>query len=197
MTEEVLACLFRDWSPVIGDPHLVGWLTVVLYAVTSAMAVMVLRRGPVFIRPVRWFWGLIAFGMAFLAVNKQLDLQSALTAAGRCLAVAQGWYDDRRVVQLGFIIGLLLAAAALLVAALAVLRRDLGRNAVAAFGLAFVCGFVLVRAVGFHGFDAVINSTLQGLRVNWLLEWTGPLLICLNAAVLLAAARRQGRAVDR
>jgi len=34
--------------------------------------------------------------MGFLAVNKQLDLQSFLTALGRCDARLQGWYETRR-----------------------------------------------------------------------------------------------------
>jgi len=39
---------------------------------------------------------------AFLAlgINKQLDLQTALTEAGRVLARYQGWYEQRQFVQL-------------------------------------------------------------------------------------------------
>jgi hypothetical protein len=38
-----------------------------------------------------------------LGINKQLDLQTALTEFGRVLADNQGWYDKRQVVQVWFI----------------------------------------------------------------------------------------------
>lgn len=43
-------------------------------------------------------WLLIALMFIFLGINKQLDLQSALTEAGRILAIKQGWYAARRIV---------------------------------------------------------------------------------------------------
>jgi hypothetical protein len=39
----------------------------------------------------------------FFGINKQPDLQTALTEAGRYPAHYQGWYDQRQVVQLAFI----------------------------------------------------------------------------------------------
>jgi len=181
------ACIFDRWRPVIGDPHLMGWLTVVLYAAVALLAVTVLRRGRSAGAP--GFWAVIALVMAFLAVNKQLDLQSALTAAGRCLALAQGWYDDRRMVQIAFIAGLLVMAPLALWLAARMLRGRLLSNWPALAGLVFVCAFVLIRAVGFHGMDTLIGLNVHGVRVNWALEWTGPLLIAANALWLLR--RRQ------
>jgi len=52
-------------------------------------------------------WALLALLMAFLAINKELDLQSAFTVAGRCLAKAQGWYEERRDFQRHFIFALI------------------------------------------------------------------------------------------
>lgn len=98
---ELTACVAERWSPAIGDPQITGWVTVAAYVVAALMSAAVWlrlkgRRG-------RVFWAMVALLLAALAVNKQLDLQSALTAAGRCLARAQGWYGERRLVQLGFI----------------------------------------------------------------------------------------------
>jgi hypothetical protein len=39
-----------------------------------------------------------------LTINKQLDLQSAWTEIGRLIAIGEGWYGRREVVQLYFII---------------------------------------------------------------------------------------------
>jgi hypothetical protein len=54
-------------------------------------------------------WPLFALG-----INKQLDLQTALTELGRVLALSQGWYEQRQVVQFWFIAAL--AATCLLLA---------------------------------------------------------------------------------
>ena len=61
-------------------------------------------------QPRRIFWGLVTLAMLFLGVNKELDLQWMLTAAGRCLSQLHGWYEERRLFQRDFIIGLLVTA---------------------------------------------------------------------------------------
>lgn len=185
--DNILACIADRWFPTIGDPHLMGWLTVAFYALTAVLATRVLTSGAVAGR-VRLFWGLVALAMAFLAVNKQLDLQSALTALGRCIALRDGWYDDRGPFQRRILLGLGLGALAVLTAGLYVLRRDLRRNLAALAGLSFVAGFVMMRAVGYHGFDALINAQVEGVRMNWVLEWAGLVLIAWNAIVLRRAA---------
>jgi hypothetical protein len=40
-------------------------------------------------------WATISILFLGLGINKQLDLQSALTEAGRILAIEQGWYGPR------------------------------------------------------------------------------------------------------
>lgn len=80
---ELTACVAERWSPVIGDPQITGWVTVAAYVVAALMSAAVWlrlkgRRG-------RVFWAMVALLLAALAVNKQLDLQSALTAAGVAL----------------------------------------------------------------------------------------------------------------
>lgn len=181
------ACIAQGWSPQIGDPNFTGWLTVVIYLICLAFAVLVLRRNPK--GTARGLWLLIAMLMAVLAVNKQLDLQTALTAAGRCMAHAQGWYDNRFWVQLSFI-GLLIALViGVLLATLRSLRGQLRSNGVALVGLAVLCGFVLVRAVGFHHIDSLISMDFAHIRFNFLFENVGLLMIALNACLLL----RQGK----
>ena len=107
-------CILARWQPVIGDPSWQGWATVLVYLATAALAFLASRAA--FPQPTarqeRVFWVLVLLLLTGLAVNKQLDLQSALTAAGRCLARAQGWYGQRRLVQMGFLLGLALLATA-------------------------------------------------------------------------------------
>ena len=127
------------------------------------------------------FWTLAALLLLFLAVNKQLDLQSFMTAAGRCMAQAQGWYENRRLVQLAFILGLAGTGVLVLLGLRRLLRGTLARTGLALLGLVLVTVFVLIRAAGFHHMDMLIGTRIAGMRLNWLLELPGPLLVLAAA----------------
>lgn len=187
--ETLVACVAQRWTPRIGDPNLTGWLTVLAYLACFVLAAQVWRslRG----RQGRAFWGLITALTLFLAVNKQLDLQSALTAAGRCMALAQGWYGDRRAVQVVFIVGLLIAAVIGLLIGLWTLRGQLRQNGLALIGLTIVAAFVMIRAVGFHHFDRLIGVHQLGVSMNYLFENSGLLLIAINALAILRRGPRR------
>jgi hypothetical protein len=105
------AGLIGSWSPGIGDPTVAGWATTFLYFATVVQIWRVMRRidSASFEYTV---WWLLLVCMFALGVNKQLDLQTALTEIGRIVAHKQGWYDDRQEVQKMFIAGLCGAAAA-------------------------------------------------------------------------------------
>lgn len=180
-------CVLSRWQPVIGDPSWQGWATVLVYLATAALALMASRAAfpAATARQERAFWILVLLLLAGLAINKQLDLQSALTAAGRCLARAQGWYDQRRLVQMAFLAGLAGLALVFLTALLRILRGSGPRNLLPVLGLVFVCTFVLMRAVGFHHADRLLGLPVLGLRANTALEWAGPVLISLGALRVL------------
>lgn len=178
-----MGCVAGAWQPRIGDPNATGWLTVMAYLLCFVLAVQVWRRLKA--RPGRGFWVLIAVLMLLLGINKQLDLQSALTALGRCMAQAQGWYDVRRPVQILFIAGLLIVMLLAFRAGLRAMRGQLRQNGVAFLGLVVLCAFVAVRAVGFHLVDGLIGQQVLGIPANYLFENAGLLLIALNAIALL------------
>lgn len=191
---ELLTCAGARWSPTIGDPGFYGWATVAVFAAAALLCALLgaSPRG----RPERPFWIALAVLMAALAVNKQLDLQSALTAVGRCVSRSQGWYDARREVQALF--ALVLGAVSLMgLAGLGMaMRRHLARTWPAVLGAGFVTGFVLVRAVSFTHVDALLKLPLGALRMNHLLENVGPLLVAFNASALLfgGTSRQKTRA---
>lgn len=185
---EVWACAARRWSPEIGDPTVMGWFTVVCYALAGALCLLlVLRRRPADAR----FWAGLGVLMLALAVNKQLDLQSALTAAGRCVSQLQGWYGERRAVQFLFILGLLALGGLTTAFLVRRMRRHFGGTWLALIGVSLLVTFISVRAVGFHHFDALIDMRVNDIRVNWILELGGIALILTNAAARLAGVFRQ------
>ena len=178
-----------NWTPGIGDPSLIGWLTVVLYLVTAFLCWRVARRlgfTGASVRSEAFVWAAIAILFLALGINKQLDLQSAFTEIGRHVALKQGWYERREIVQLYFIEGV--AAVCLLAAAsLAVLIRKAPASAwLAVLGTGVVLTFVAIRAASFHHIDRFIGTTVLGLRWNWILE-IGGILIVLVAARMRAS----------
>nr|WP_318272709.1 hypothetical protein [Paracoccus saliphilus] len=179
------------WVPQIGDPNVTGWVTVASYLVTALLAAAVWRvTGP---GRGRAFWAVLTLILGFLALNKQLDLQTALTGVGRCLAWSQGWYENRRLVQAGFIGALLVLLVMGLFTAMQALRGNLQRNLLALLGLTVLLGFVMVRAVSIHHFDFLISDHSLGVPNNFLFENAGLVLIAVNAALLLLRRRHRTR----
>jgi len=140
-----------------------------------------MQRGHVRAEPREaWGYGFLAVSLLLLGLNKQLDLQSALTEIGRLAAHQQGWYDDRHRVQLAFmtflgVMGLTLLA---LVALLAWRWPWPTRVAWAAWvGLGV---FVLLRASSFHHMDRFIGMRMGGVAWNHWLE-LGSLWVLLAA----------------
>ena len=165
------------WTVGIGDPTLLGWVTVAAYAAAALLAwrnVGAARRTAV----PHGFWIALTTLMLALGLNKQLDLQTWLSQAGRDLAIAQGWWEQRRVVQAVFIA--LLAAGAVGVVVWA--RRQwhtLWHEYRAAFvGVCVLLFFIVVRAASFHHIDMVLR-TLSSLheqpkRTGWASKTRGP-----------------------
>jgi hypothetical protein len=192
-SEQTLACVRESWSPGIGDPELMGWVIVGVYVLSAfcslALAARIPADQPNAARE-RAFWAVIGVILTFLAINKQLDLQSAMTAIGRCLAQLHGWYDERQAVQRRFIQGLALAAVTLAVFTAWFLRHSLRRNGLAVLGFAFLLGFVVIRAVGFHDVDQLIATRLHSVRLNWVFELSGLVLILSNVLPRLLSGRK-------
>src|SRR6516162_2812427 len=180
-----------NWSPGIGDPTVAGWLTVILYLVPSVSCWILARE----LRSAdieRCAWRSISILFFFLGINKQLDLQTALTEAGRYLAYYQGWYGQRQLVQLAFIA---LIAVICLISAITQLiwvRHAPISTWFALIGTTLVIGYVLIRATSFHHIDRFIGRTILGFRWNWILEMGGIALVLFASRSDRACGWRRG-----
>lgn len=194
VSETVWACVTGEWKPEIGDPNLTGWLTVLSYLICFGLAAIVSAR----IYTRRWrgglFWVGITVLMLFLAINKQLDLQSALTSFGRCLSHAQGWWEDRQTVQIAFVFGMIMVMTVIMACVLATMRGRIQENLLAFAGLGVLCTFVLIRAIGFHHMDSLIRLEVANISLNFIFENIGLVMIALNAIMLIELTAEQ---VDR
>lgn len=170
------------WRPGIGDPSVMGWVTVFAYFAVAVLCLRCARQASV---PVRRhtevvFWCGLATLLMLLGVNKQLDLQTWLTLTGRRIAVAQGWYEHRRIVQLFFGLFVGLAAFGGFVFMWRLVRRSRELWLPLA-GLVLLLAFVIVRAASFHHIDTLINLRFGGVRMNWVLELGAIAVIGLGA----------------
>lgn len=166
------------WQPTIGDPTFMGWFTVAAYFLTAAAALKLsFTADSIFPRDSivkqQRFWFILAAILFFLGINKQLDLQSLLTAVGRYFARQDGWYDQRRTVQVAVIGGILITLCASMFLFVLHFRTIFRENLLAIVGLGFLLLFIAVRATSFHHMDMLINFRILNVRMNWVLELTG------------------------
>ena len=175
-----------DWSPGIGDPTIVGWLTVLLYLVASFLCGRATRRLSAGRAPSSReinIWRCLFVVLLALGINKQLDLQSALTEAGRILAHSHGWYDRRGGVQLILVVLVSLLCLGSIIAFISYAWQTHSATQLALLGTILVLCFVALRTASFHYIDRITSERFLGVRWNWILETTG--LIVIIAASLL------------
>ncbi|MGB3209088.1 MAG: hypothetical protein WBB19_00135 [Desulforhopalus sp.] len=143
------------WTPSIGDPTFLGWVTVCVYFLTAILCLAVYRRclqpstqvaDNNYFPATRWIWFGLFLAFVFLGVNKQLDLQTLLTAFGRNIARQQGWYAER----------------------------------LALTGAALVVVYVIIRASLFLHLDRFVDGRLLAIKMNWILELGGISLVFLG-----------------
>ncbi len=164
------------WRPKIGDPTMMGWFTVVMYGIAALLALRVWYRQ----RDLLWMF--VSLVMTALCVNKQLDLQSLFTDIGRVAFRHLGLFEQRRLFQKWFVLGVVGMAG--VAGAWFVWQRHTFwmRHKLLSSGLFFLLTFIVVRAISFHHFDVFIKSEhFGGVRMNWVLELGGIAMICLAA----------------
>ncbi len=176
------------WRPGIGDPTVMGWVTVAAYFLAAfgsyraawlePMPDGTRRPGS---RPSK-FWLVLATVLVALGINKQLDLQSLATQIGRDVVRTRGLYSERRELQVGFIVAVVIVCSGTLATFLWSARRSLRHRWLALVGMLFILGFVVIRAASFHHVDAFLAARLGGVRWNWILELGGIIVIGLAAA---------------
>ena len=173
------------WSPHIGDPSPMGWSITLCYFYTAFIIVYMLRKLRR-INPERrttyiHFWSIVLTFYLLLGFNKQLDLQTFITATGRCMARTEGWYADRRNVQLTMLLAGTAIGSSLLYVFVYYFRSLTSRCSLAFIGLGISALFVFLRAVSFHHVDQIFALTFMDLKIHAILEFTGIALVAINA----------------
>ena len=182
--------MIHQWTPQIGDPSVLGWLTVLCYFIASMFCFGAAGRDPGAAR----LWRALGLLLVILGLNKQLDFQTLLTQIGRDFARVGDWYDQRREVQRLFVDTIMAVAALSAIGAVWIFRNQSRAFRVAAAGFALLAAFICIRAASFHHVDAFLKSTLFGARFNGILELGGIGVVAFAAA---SAGRQSPVANDR
>lgn len=189
---EITQCTSKNWKPAIDDPHIMGWITVLCYAISALLAFKTYRNALAASQTKIevTFFLCLALTLALLTVNKQLDLQTLLTAAARCESQISGWYANRRSKQAFFILMLILLGLACIMLSTYILRQHIRKLVLVIIGIGFLLTYILIRAVSFHHIDILIGTTIATWRINWIVELNGIFLVVFGTLTANQQYRR-------
>lgn len=178
--------MIAGWSPGIGDPTVVGWVTVANYCLGAYAC----QRAVQVDESNKRMWAALAICLVLLAINKQLDLQALFVGIGRETAKLGGWFERRQVFQQNFVMALGAVVAVIVIGLLYAGRKRSGSVRLALTGAIMLLLFVVMRAALFNKFDSMPGAFIAGVPIDHLLE---NLAILLVAAGALMAERGQRR----
>lgn len=188
------------WMPGIGDPTLMGWVTVAAYFTAfffSVACAMLADNGNSMEKATihRRLWCFIALTLLGLGINKQLDFQTLITEVGRVLAKRQGWYEHRKTVQVLFIAAVACGCIYSLLFIWHTVENVWKKNRLALVGMVFLVSFILIRATSSHGVDKMLGLNLSGIKMNCLFELGGIAFIWISSLIHLKHGFRKSRQV--
>ncbi len=193
--DTLMECATAQWHPKIGDPSFVGWFITGGYAVLVLVIVLLLvkLKSPAVGAPraLFRFWILALVFYALLGLNKQMDLQTYITATGRCMSRAEGWYKQRREFQMLLAFAALAGGSVLMLVVLYGFRSVLRRCFLAILGAGLSSVYVALRLISMHHVDTILRMHVFAVKVHALLEIAGIVLVLLNAFLLLLMSNRE------
>ena len=183
-----------QWFQGNGDPTLMGDVTVLAYAITAVFCFIAAWKSRSIVdnhKKHQLFWFGVGLLFVFFAFNKHTNFQSGFTSFFRTLAYESAWYDVRQSVQIPFIVGVLIVTAVLLLLASWILRPIWQDHKLTIVGVAYQLAFVAIRASSLHAMDGIINFTFAGIRMNWVLEFVGILIVAGTAVHFWRTLRKE------
>jgi len=176
------------WSPGIGDPTALGWITTVAYLLAAVRcwraAVRARRAGP---SAEAKAWAALAAGVLLLGINKQLDLQTALGEVAREGAVVYGLWRFRSA-KLAAVIAVAVIGGALSLRGARVARGGTRPLQLAMLGAFLLVCYVVERATSITHLDQMIHRHWSDESFAPALEIGGIVVTMVGAAASLRGA---------
>ncbi len=177
---DAAVCGIGHWTELWGDPLVSG--TVFLVAYLSA-ALLILSGARENTGRERTLWRICGFLFLFQVVNTHLDSHALIFTVGRCLAHAQGWYEDRRLVQTIAVIGLAIVLGLILLVVAIRFFHSILRNLVLVLGVSTALGFTVLKGINLHGLEAYYAGQYGPFRGADLIELSGIAIAALAALI--------------
>ncbi len=185
------------WSPHIGDPTFLGWMTTAGYLLAALLSLLCAGRvlnassgRSGYLQSVPWL--MLGSCLAVLGINKQLDLQTWAIAAARVIAVEQDWYAKRQIVQAWLVVGAIGVAVIIFIGSALIFRTQWRQALFLLFGLLFILRFLIVRMASIFGVALPRLSRFSGgITINWMLELVGVALVLVAILYQLLFQRQQ------
>jgi len=185
------------WQPQWDNPDFRGWSVVAAYVVAAAFCARTALAGrKMEAEEVREsvLWRVLALGLLFLGINKQLNLQTLLIVLCRRAMLFAGWEKEGRTAQLVFSAVFIVTGVALIGLLRVRFRLFFARNRWVFAGVFVLLVFVLIRAASIgHVLKwlGLERSDGEGVKIwTWILEIGG-------SACLAFAAIKAGRESSR
>jgi hypothetical protein len=188
--KDAFVCGFDAWMDIWGDPWLSGSIFMISYGVTALLIFKAARQAAA---RERLYWRLCGSLFLFQVVNTNLDLHALIWTTGRCLSHAQGWYDQRKEIQIALLVGLALFVAIILFIVFIAFFRNIFRNILLTLGVAIAIGFTLVKGISYHGLADFYGRPVGPFHVADLIEYSGILLAFIAAVLRLRQLRIPGQ----
>lgn len=183
---DAFLCGVDRWTNLWGDPLLRGSIFMLSYGVA---ALMIFRAAREVTSRERGYWRLCGVLFVFQVVNQHLDLHALPGTFGRCLALAQGWYQHRLEVQSAFLAAVAAIMALILLIVLITFFRDIFSYFLLTLGVATALGFTVVKGIGHDGFEQYYGGHLGPFRTADFIEYSGIVLAFLAALIRLRKIR--------
>lgn len=175
-------CGVDHWMDIWGDPLLSGAIFMASYGVTALLIFRVARG--VTARE-NLYWRICGFLFLFQMLNTNLDLHALIFTTGRCLAHAQGWYENRREFQVIFLLGLAVIISFILLAVLVVFFRNIFANILLTMGVLIALGFTIIKGINYHNIEQYYSVQIGPFRVADFIEFSGIALANIAALIRL------------
>jgi FtsH-binding integral membrane protein len=184
------------WHPQFDNPSFLGWSVVAAYLLAAVSCGWAAFKADKSVSEGSGIWWLLAVGLLFLGINKQLNLQTLMIVIGRRASLVGGWYERRRFAQAVFCAVFALLGLCLLGFFAACAKRFIAKNRLAFAGVIVLLSFVVLRASTINHANELFGVELKDARWAWVLELCGSILIALSAAAAAkpAACRDRGKA---
>ncbi|MEL6479741.1 MAG: hypothetical protein AAFR17_20630 [Pseudomonadota bacterium] len=177
---EAAACGIRDWMDLWGDPPISGTVFMASYLTAALLILSGARRAA---GRERRLWRICGFLFLFQVANTHLDAHALIFTTGRCLAHAQGWYQDRHAVQTLVAIGLAAVVGLILLAVAIRFFRSILRSFVLVLGVSIALGFTVLKGISLQGIEAYYAGQYGPFRGADLIELSG-IALALFAALI-------------